>query len=180
MMSDLYDPMTLHKYVCYCYCCCYCCCCDLVESFAFPERCGAPSVCGSGAFLARLARPRQAAAMLVTAVTTGTGTQLMRMLVMLGDRRDAAAAVTARRCRVTHVLSQQSHTRLPSTPTRQTRHDHTVPTACSYIPPLHGPDRTRTDFFVARVSEKLRWVRAGLRQSPYGSVRVRSGPCSGI
>ena len=163
-MSDLYDPMTLHKYVCYCYC--YCCCCDLVESFAFPERCGAPSVCGSGTFLARLARPRQAAAMLVTAVTTATHL-LMRML---GDRRDAVAAVTARRGRVTHVLSQQSHTRLPSTPTRQTRHDHTVPTAYSYIPPLHRPDRTRTDFFVARVSEKLRWVRAGLRQSPYGPV----------
>ena len=166
-MSDLYDPMTLHKYVCYC--CCYCCCCDLVESFAFPERRGAPSVSGSGAFLARLARPRQAAAMLVTAVTPATHL-LMRMLVMLGDRRDAVAAVTARRCRVTHVLSQQSHTRLPSRPTRQTRHDHTVPTAYSYIPPLHGPDRTRTDFFAARVSEKLRWVRAGLRQSPYGPV----------
>jgi len=43
-----------------------------------------------------------------------------------------------------------------------------------------GPDRTRTDFFAARVSEKLRWVRVGLRQSPCGSVRVRSGPCSGI
>ena len=38
-----------------------------------------------------------------------------------------------------------------------------------------GPDRTRTDFFAARVSEKLRWVRAGLRQSPCGSARVRSG-----
>ena len=36
-----------------------------------------------------------------------------------------------------------------------------------------GPDRTRTDFFAARVSEKLRWVRAGLRQSPCGSGRVR-------
>ena len=36
-----------------------------------------------------------------------------------------------------------------------------------------GPDRTRTDFFAARVSEKLRWVRAGFRQSPCGSVRVR-------
>ena len=35
-----------------------------------------------------------------------------------------------------------------------------------------GPDRTRTDFFAA----KLRWVRAGLRQSPCGSVRVRAGP----
>ena len=34
-----------------------------------------------------------------------------------------------------------------------------------------GPDRTRTDFFAA----KLRWVRAGLRQSPCGSVRVRAG-----
>jgi len=33
-----------------------------------------------------------------------------------------------------------------------------------------GPDRTCTDFFAARVSEKLRWVRAGLRQRP----------CSGI
>jgi len=32
-----------------------------------------------------------------------------------------------------------------------------------------GPDRTRTDFFAARVSEKLRWVRAG----PRGSGRVR-------
>jgi len=39
-----------------------------------------------------------------------------------------------------------------------------------------GPDRTRTDFFAARVSEKLRWVRAGLRQSPCGSLRVRAGP----
>ena len=38
------------------------------------------------------------------------------------------------------------------------------------------PDRTRTDFFAARVSEKLRWVRAGLRQSPCGSGRVRAGP----
>ena len=36
-----------------------------------------------------------------------------------------------------------------------------------------GPDRTRTDFFAARISEKLRWVRAGLRQSPCGSGRVR-------
>jgi len=35
-----------------------------------------------------------------------------------------------------------------------------------------GPDRTRTDFFAA----KLRWVRAGLLQSPCGSVRVRAGP----
>jgi len=39
--------------------------------------------------------------------------------------------------------------------------------------PLHGPDRTRADFFAARVSEKLRWVRAGLRQSPCGSGRAR-------
>ena len=39
-----------------------------------------------------------------------------------------------------------------------------------------GPARTRTDFFAARVSEKLRWVRAGLRQSPCRSVPVRSGP----
>ena len=29
------------------------------------------------------------------------------------------------------------------------------------------------DFFAARVSEKLRWVRAGLRQSPCGSGRAR-------
>ena len=36
--------------------------------------------------------------------------------------------------------------------------------------------RTRTKFFAARVSEKLRWVRAGLRQSPCGSVQVRAGP----
>ena len=36
-----------------------------------------------------------------------------------------------------------------------------------------GPARTRTDFFAARVSEKLRWVRAGVRQSPCGSGRVR-------
>jgi len=43
-----------------------------------------------------------------------------------------------------------------------------------------GPARTRADFFAARVSEKLRWVRAGLRQSPSGSARVRSGPCSRI
>ena len=40
--------------------------------------------------------------------------------------------------------------------------------AYSYIP-LLGPDRTRTDFFAARVSEKPRWVRAG----PRGSGRVR-------
>ena len=33
-----------------------------------------------------------------------------------------------------------------------------------------GPART---LFAARVSEKLRWVRAGLRQSPCGSARVR-------
>jgi len=39
--------------------------------------------------------------------------------------------------------------------------------------PLHGPDRTRTDFFAIRISEKLRWVRAGLRQSPRGSSRAR-------
>ena len=39
-----------------------------------------------------------------------------------------------------------------------------------------GPDRTHTDFFAARVSEKLRLVPAGLRQSPCGSVRVRAGP----
>ena len=32
-----------------------------------------------------------------------------------------------------------------------------------------GPDRTRTDFFAARVSDKLRWVRAG----PVGSGRAR-------
>ena len=54
-----------------------------------------------------------------------------------------------------------------------------------YVGPT-GPDRTartRTDFFAARVSEKLRWVRAVLRQSlvgPCGSAWVRSGPCSGI
>jgi len=36
-----------------------------------------------------------------------------------------------------------------------------------------GPTRT---FFAARVSEKLRLVPAGLRQSPCGSVRVREGP----
>ena len=40
-----------------------------------------------------------------------------------------------------------------------------------------GPART---FFAGRVSEKLLWVRAGLRQSPCGSGRVQSGPCSGI
>ena len=39
-----------------------------------------------------------------------------------------------------------------------------------------GPARTRTDFLAARVSEKLRWVRAGLRQSSCESVRVRAGP----
>ena len=43
-----------------------------------------------------------------------------------------------------------------------------------------GPDRTRTDFFAVRVSEKLRWVRAGLRQSPCGSVRVRAGPVGSV
>ena len=32
-----------------------------------------------------------------------------------------------------------------------------------------GPARTRKDFFAARVSEKLRWVRAG----PRGSGRAR-------
>jgi len=32
-----------------------------------------------------------------------------------------------------------------------------------------GPTGPRTDFFAARVSEKLRWVCAGLRQSPCGS-----------
>ena len=48
---------------------------------------------------------------------------------------------------------------------------------------LNSTTRARPDptgpawtFFVARVSEKLRWVRAGLRQSPCGSVRVRAGP----
>jgi len=41
---------------------------------------------------------------------------------------------------------------------------------------LTGPDRTRADFFAARVSEKLRWIRAGLQQSPCGSIRVRAGP----
>ena len=165
-MSDLYDPMTLHKYVCYCYCYCYCCCCDLVESFAFPERCGAPSVCGSGAFLARLARPRQAAAMLVTAVTTATHL-LMRML---GHRRDAVAAVTARRCRVTHVLSQQSHTRLPSRPTRH--RPHTTTQSRLHIAIFHhytgptGPART--------------FLRPGSPRNSVGSVRVsdkvRAGP----
>jgi len=35
-----------------------------------------------------------------------------------------------------------------------------------------GPARTGTDFLAA----KLRWVRAGLRQSPCGSVPVRAGP----
>jgi len=33
-----------------------------------------------------------------------------------------------------------------------------------------GPART---FFAARVFEKLRWVRVGLRQSPCGSGRAR-------
>ena len=42
----------------------------------------------------------------------------------------------------------------------------------SYIP-LHAPARTRTAFFAARVSEKLRW-------SVRVSDKVRSGPCSGI
>ena len=42
---------------------------------------------------------------------------------------------------------------------------------------LNSTTRTRTDFFCGpRVSEKLCWVRAGLRQSPCGSARVRSGP----
>jgi len=46
--------------------------------------------------------------------------------------------------------------------------------AYSYIP-LLGPDRTRTDFFAARVSEKPRWVRAvrAVRAGPRGSGRVR-------
>jgi len=43
---------------------------------------------------------------------------------------------------------------------------------CHYTGPTE-PDRTRTDFFAAQVSEKLRWVRAGLRQSPCGSGRAR-------
>jgi len=48
---------------------------------------------------------------------------------------------------------------------------------------LYSTTRTRpdpTDCFAARVSEKLRWVRAGLLQSRCWSARLRSGPCSGI
>ena len=42
---------------------------------------------------------------------------------------------------------------------------------CSALPIQYtGPART---FFAARVSDKLRWVRAGLRQSPRGSGRAR-------
>ena len=49
-----------------------------------------------------------------------------------------------------------------------------VPRSVAVIAKFHytdptGPARTRTDFFAA----KLRWVRAGRRQSPCGSVRVR-------
>ena len=42
-----------------------------------------------------------------------------------------------------------------------------------------GPARTRTDPNDPDLRETP-LVRAGLRQSPRGSVRVRSGPCSGI
>jgi len=46
---------------------------------------------------------------------------------------------------------------------------------CAVIAKFHytgltGPART---FFAARDSEKLHWVRAGLRQSPCGSGRAR-------
>ena len=49
---------------------------------------------------------------------------------------------------------------------------------CLFIATFHytGPTGPARTFFAARVSEKLRWVRAGLRQSPCESARVQSGP----
>ena len=57
--------------------------------------------------------------------------------------------------------------------------------SCALIAKFHytdptRPARTRTDFFAARVSEKLRWVRAGLRQRPCGSLWVRAGPVGSL
>ena len=75
--------------------------------------------------------------------------------------------------------------RIPLNSLRRRRYEPSVANiavaACCLIAKFHytgptGPDRTRTAFFAAWVSEKLRWVRAGLRQSPCGSGRVRSGP----
>ena len=68
-------------------------------------------------------------------------------------------------------IAQQSRRRCDC----QVAHCDFVASKFHYTGPT-GPDRTRTDFFAARVSEKLRWVRAGLRQSPCGSVRVRARP----
>jgi len=80
-----------------------------------------------------------------------------------------------------HVIAKFHYTD-PTGPNRtgpdQTKSAHVVgyelnPTTRARPDPT-GPARTwtRTDFFAA----KLRWVRAGLRQSPCGSVRVRAGP----
>ena len=43
-----------------------------------------------------------------------------------------------------------------------------------------GPDRTRTDFFLRRNSVGSVRVSDKVRAGPFGSARVRSGPCSGI
>jgi len=53
---------------------------------------------------------------------------------------------------------------------RETKIREVVIAKFHYTDPT-GPART---FLAARVSEKLRWVRAGLRQSPVGSVRARA------
>ena len=88
---------------------------------------------------------------------------------VVDGRRDAPVGPTdalVAHCR--HVDARRAHD-------HRSRHVCRQRTRKSYIP-LHGPDtdptgpaRTRADFFAA----KLRWVRAGRRQSPRWSGRVR-------
>jgi len=65
----------------------------------------------------------------------------------------------------------------PAPPISSSRRQWRTHTSRSILAEFHytgptGPNRTQTDFFAARVSEKLHWVRALLRQSPCGSARV--------
>ena len=120
--------------------------------------------------------------------TTGwvcTRRRLHRVMIRTGRRRGGTTAVR-RRTDTGRLATRAQTTTTPASGSRRTagRTLRAAPSTASLarrkqvIAEFHytgptGPDRTRTDFFAARVSEKLRWVCAGLRQSPCGSARVR-------
>ena len=96
--------------------------------------------------------------------------RLTDVVCTAGCRPYLISPTCVRACVSRHFAAVQSSAQPPYPPIA---HVCTLVIAKFHYTDPTGHARTRTDFFAIRISEKLRWVRAGLRQSPCGSSRAR-------